>query len=417
MLLLLLSALAVVPSLSMAQQPAAPTARDTAYLDSLLRANRHPIALAGGRLTGPGAGLLLEAAREAQFFIVGESHYVAEIPRFTAALFDTLHRAQRYNHFAIEYGPEIGRLLSAPGARGSVAGTLALGRRYPHAFQFWNDEELESISRIGATSTARRPIWGLDQEWGALHALDRLAVIAPPHARGMVRALADSVRRIEAVRPFQMAEVTRWISGADSSEFDRLRTAIRPAVGSEAARLLDALEASNRFYMYNKRAQGGDYSWYYRSNHEREEYMKRNFMHSYRAAQAAGDTLPRVLLKFGNVHGGNWVNHLDVHTLGNFLHGFAASNGRTTFHLVTWLVNDPGTYWSITDEPPYLPIGRVGSPREWVVVDLRQVRRQLYSGRLRAMSREMRATVIGFDAVLLIGSGKRGTYDALQRAR
>ncbi|MBA3891510.1 MAG: hypothetical protein H0X64_13365 [Gemmatimonadaceae bacterium] len=392
------------------------TARDTAYLDSLLRQHRHPLALENGRLTGPGARLLLEAAAGAQFFMVGESHNVAEIPRFTAALFDTLHAVHGYDYFATEYGPEVMRMLSAPGVRGRLAATLDLGRRYPHAFHFWNDEELEAIAQVGARSRARgHVLWGLDQEWGALHLLERLAVLARDDAaRTHARRLADSARKVEAARPFELVPVPRWIDGADSTEIARLRAAFAPVAGSEADRLLDALERSNRFYRYNRLGEREDPSWYFRSNKEREEYMKEQFSRAYRGAQQAGDSLPKVVLKFGNVHGGNWVNHLEVHTLGNFLNGVATLNGLTSFHLVAWLVNDPGTYWSLTEEAPYVPVARMGSPNEWVVVDLRPVRWQLYSGRLRAMSRELRAVVLGFDAVLLIGNGTRGTYDALR---
>ena len=390
--------------------------RSDALLDSLLRANRHPIALEGDALSGPGARLLLDAARDAQFFMIGESHNGADTPRFTAALFDAL-RAHDYRYYAVEYGPVLGRLLSRPGVRGNEDATLALGRRYPHAFQFWTDQELIAMASIGKTSRAKSDaIWGLDNEWGALHALERLDSIAPtPAARARVRALISKARAVETQRPTG-GDLPRFISAADSAEFDALRTAFSPRRGSEGAFLIDALETSNRVYLHNRAASDGALTGW-RSNAERERYMKDNFMANYRAAVRAGDTLPRVLLKFGSVHAGNWLSSTNVHTIGSFVHEFAIANGGDAFHMVAWLVNEPGTYWTLTESPEYLPLAQVGSTKSWTIVDLRPLRPFTHAGRLPSMTREMRTLVFAYDAVLLIGSGTRGTHERLRAAR
>ena len=391
--------------------------RSAALLDSLLRANRHPIALQGGSLSGPGARLLLDAAREAQFFMIGESHNGADTPRFTSALFDAI-RTYGYGYYAVEYGPVLGRMLSRAGVRGNEDATFAVGRRYPHAFQFWNDEELLAMTSIGKSSVAKGdPIWGLDNEWGALHALDRLETIAPnDSARVRVRALIARVRPVEGRRPLTPGDLPRFISGADSTEFDALRAAFFPRPGSEAAFLLDALEKSNRIYLNNRAAgEGALTGWW--SNAERERYIKDNFVRNYRAAVRAGDTLPHVLLKFGSVHAGNWLSTTNVHTIGSFVHEFAIANGGDAFHMVAWLVNEPGTYWTLAESPEYLPLANAGSTTRWTVVDLRPLRPFAHAGRLSSMSREMRALVFAYDAVLLIGGGTRGTHQKLGDAR
>jgi hypothetical protein len=414
--LCVLTSIALVGTPAASQSTTQASDRGAALLDSLLRANRHPIALDGGTLSGPGARLLLDAARDAQFFMIGESHNGADTPRFTAALFDAL-RAHDFRYYAVEYGPVLGRMLSRPGVRGNEEATFALARRYPHAFQFWDDEELVAMASIGKRSPATSDaIWGLDNEWGALHALDRLDSIAPtPGAREHVRSLIAEVRPVEAQRPTGGGSFARFISAADSGVFDNLRLAFAPREASEAAFLIDALETSNRLYLYNRAAgEGALTGW--RSNADREQYMKRNLMVSYRAAQRAGDTLPRVLLKFGSVHAGNWLSATNVHTIGSFVDEFAIANGRDAFHLVAWLVNEPGTYWTLTESPAYLPLAEVGSTRSWTIVDLRPLRPFTHAGRLSSMSREMRALVFAYDAVLLIGSGTRGTHERLQRA-
>jgi hypothetical protein len=358
----------------------------------------------------------MEAAKDAQFFMIGESHYVAEIPRFTAALFADLHSVHGYNYYAVENGPVIMRMLSASSVRGKTDRSFAIARKYPHAFQFWDDQEIEAFADIGRISTARTdPLWGLDQEWGALHVLDRLVEIAPTEeARVAARRLADRARPVETARPFLHTEkLKRFIRDADSASFEELRAKFDPPRGSEADFLIYSLELSNRVYLHNDAAEHGAVTGY-AANSEREQYMKTRFMDEYRRAQKAGDSLPRVLLKFGDVHGGNWLSPTYVHTLGEFVHEFSIANGGKSFHLVAWLVNDPGTYWSLSDTPAYALLARVGSTKAWTIVDLRPLRDLWYAGKLKALSQELRDTIFAFDAVLLIGNGKRGTYDRLQ---
>ena len=400
-----------------AQSPSPSTAvRDSVVLDSVFRAQRHPVSLRDGRLDGPGATFLAEATRNAQFVVLAESHYVGEIPRFTAAWFDALQRSRGFDYYAIEYGPAIARMLSRRPVRGDTAAVIRLGARYPHAFQFLNDEELEAMAHIGARSTASNPIWGLDNEWGAVHVLDRLAAIAPnARARRVALALAERARPLEAERAAS-GDQPRFISEVDTLLLKPLRPAFAPRPGSEAAVLIQALELSSRVYTFNGAAGRGELTGY-RSNLDREQYQKARFMEEYRAAQRAGNARPRVLVKTGSLHGGKWLGRTNVHSLGNFLHEFATANGTESFHLVAWLVNEPGTYWSITEEKPYGPLGRAGSTTEWVIVDLRPLRPLAHAGRLRGLSAELRAAIFAYDAVLLIGSGTRGTYEALEAAR
>ena len=137
-------------------------------------------------------------------------------------------------------------------------------------------------------------------------------------------------------------------------------------------------------------------------------------MRDYRIAQLSADSLPRVFVKVGSLHGAKWPSNLYTQTLGTFLNGFATANSRSSFHLAAWLVNEPDTYWSLTDTPALALLGRAGSPSETVVIDLRPLRDLWYGGQLRAMSADMVKAIFGFDAALLIGSGSRGSYQRLR---
>lgn len=395
------------------------TARDSAYLDSVLHASSYPIAVERGTLAGSGARYLSDAARRAQFFVLAESHYVAETPQFAAALFDALHRTAGYDYYAVEFGPVIMRMLSARGVRGNDERTFELARRYPHAFQFWDDEELDAFARIGRTSTARTdPLWGIDNEWGALHVLDQLAAATPDStARAMAAHLAQQARPLEQQRPFALGEVgPRFIESPDTGMFDRLRNAYSRAPTKHVTRLLGALTTSNRIYVHDIAAQHGALTGY-AANSDRERLMKTQFMAEYRRAQAAGDSLPRVLLKVGAAHGALGLTPSALTSLGTFVHELATANGMESFHLAAWLVNKPGTYWSLSESPGYELLAKQGSTDAWTIVDLRPLRPLLHAGRLAAVTPQLRTTIASYDAVLLIGSGRRGSYERLQHAR
>ncbi len=396
------------------------TARDTVYLDSILHANSYPIAVERGALVGTGARLLTDAARRTQFFVLAESHYVAETPQFATALFDVLHRTAGFDYYAVEFGPVIMHMLSAPAVRGSDQQTFELARRYPHAFQFWDDEELDAFARIGKTSAARTdPLWGIDNEWGGLHVLDQLAAVAPnPASRAMVTQLIQQAQPLEQRRPYALVEDVgiRFITSPDTAMFDRLRSTYGSKPTKNATWLLDAIETSNRIYVNNIAAEHGALTGYL-SNSEREQLMKTQFMANYRNAQAAGASQPRVLLKVGALHGAVGLTPSGFTSLGTFVHEFATSNGMESFHLAAWLVNRPGTYWSLTESQGFELLAKQGSTESWTIVDLRPLRPLLQAGRLAAVTPKLRTAIGSYDAVLLIGSGRRGSYSRLQSSR
>lgn len=403
------------PCPAAAQRPAPPPmTRDSVLLDSLLRAHRHPIAMRDGALSGAGAQMLAAEASRAQFMVIGEFHNGADIPRFSSALFRSLRSDHGFGYFAVENDPEIMEMISDAAARGRDS-VFALARRYPHGLQFRNRQELEMhLDAEAPPRAARSRLWGLDQAWGALHLLDRLAPLArTDRARAAVAAVRADAAMLETTRPTAPgAELARFISRADSSQFLALRDAFGANPGARAERALEALRFSNRVYLHSGGVRAG-MPLSHLANDMREQEMKRQFMFRYRAAQASGDSVPRVLARFGHVHAGRGTNGLGVQTLGNFLSEFARANRLDTFHLTVYQVNEPGTYWTLADFPDYLPLANVGSTREWFLVDLRPLRPFAAGGRLRTLSRELREVIFSFDAALLIGGGRRGSFEGL----
>ncbi|MGH7470213.1 MAG: hypothetical protein ACRENP_19885 [Longimicrobiales bacterium] len=369
-------------------------------LDSLLRAHRYPIDLREGQISGPGADFLRRETARSQFVMIGEFHNGMDIPRFTATLFRDLQQLYGFNYFAIEDDPEIVRQLMVPSRRGNLDSTVAMAKRYKHALQFWNDQEAEMIAAVARQSTARtQPIWGLDQVFGAQHILTRLRELAATDAaRTVTDEFLARATPLESVRPTSPGtSIQRFVNRVDSVELAQLRTRYHPRAGSEADSLLASLERSNLIYR-----RGG-----YFGNNLREQSMKSEFMKQYRTAQRTGPAPVKVLARLGHLHMYRGINMLNVETFGNFLSEFARANDAEAFGITVYLINEPGTYWTLTESPEWKPLADVGSTTQSYIVDLRPLRARL--NRFASIKPELRSVIQGFDVALLIASGKRST--------
>jgi hypothetical protein len=378
-------------------------------LDSLFVAHRRPASFAGDSASGPGWDFLVEQAATAQFVMVGESHYVREIPLFTSQLFRALHDRAGFQYLALEDGPWATGMLMGAGVRGDRDATFAMATRYRNALQFFNDQDVDLIVTAGRTSTSTgAPVWGLDQTWGALHVLERLGQLVPAGERAAaVGRLVDRARVVEAYRPEE--DKPRFLTDSlTSSDLVALRGAAG-GISPEADRLLDMLQTS--FEIYSSRTDGPAI---YRSNDRRERYMKARFVDEYEAARVRGDSLPRVLLKFGQWHAIRGVlNWGSVQSLGTFVSEFAHGHRMESLHIWTGLVDEPGRYWTLSDSPDYVSLAKAGSTDRWWIIDLRPIRPLVAAGKVTGMNEEMRKVVFGFDLALLIGNGNRATYDHL----
>lgn len=382
-----------------------------AVIDSLVAANRYTVELEGGRLSGPGVGWLLDALDGVQFVVLGESHNEAEIPQFTAALYEMLRERSGYRYVAFENGPTAMEGIAGAAALGGRDSADAWAARYPNALQFWTDEEVDAIARVVAAE-GRNGVWGLDQEWGAVHVLDRLAELAATdRARAAVMRVRSRVAPIESERTENGR--ARYITSADAvTDSDLLRSAFDAEPGSVAAALIDRLALSARIYGLRRGRVG-----YYESNELRERSMKTAFMHRYREAQAAGDTLPRLVVKFGHVHSVDGRNPSDVLALGSFLSQLAISNGQRSFHMAIYGVNEAGRNWTLSDYADYAPLSKASRVDEWTLLDLRPIRPWVSGGRIEDLNETLRDVILGFDAVLVIGGLSDASRERITGAR
>ncbi|MFN3946444.1 MAG: hypothetical protein ACK4K7_16135 [Allosphingosinicella sp.] len=380
-----------------------------------------PLSFEGGALGGPGAEALVAAAADAQFVILIESHNDAATPAITADLFRRLHAAHGFDHLALEQDPFGMEAASAPDRRGRLDAIAAYARAYPYSFTFATDEELALIAAAGRISTARsQPAWGVDQAFGAAAALEELLGLAgTAEARCLAAGLladarADEGRRGADGRRDQAAH--HFLSRAEGLEarLAALRAAMAPAEGSRAAELLEALQVSADIYSYYRRADepGADGAPLgLLNNWVREDWMKRRFLHHYRAAERAGGRPPKVLVKAGYWHAVRGRGPGNVFTLGNFLHEFAIANGRTALSVQVLPLREWWPDHGAVD-PEYRVLLAPDAMDRPSLVDLRPIRAHVHRGHRFGLDdaalRNFRDLVFGVDFALFVPSEPGG---------
>lgn len=375
-------------------------------VDSLLRAHAIPLTLDVDAASGPGYELLLDAAAEAQFFIIAEEHNLAELNRLSAHLFRDLNNRYGFRYLTLESGGVVTRWIDEAARSGGLEAVAAIVDRYPMAPTFATDEELQLMAVARELSdTPVQAVWGVDQELGALHILERLAMLAPSAAiRAELERLADEARPHEETRT---GDVHYLYEIADPAAYARLAQAWDPPAGTEAARLMAALQRTVRIYTGRKDALG-----VYPSEALRERSMKQQFTELYRAARDAGDQRPRSLVKMGHWHTYRGIFRSDVPTFGNFLSELATFNGMESFVLSTHVVGSPDA-WRNTRGL----LADVGDPDRILVIDLRPLRPLVRAGRVDGLSDGTRELFFRSDALLIIGGGKTGSYSIAYRQR
>ncbi|HUQ81018.1 MAG TPA: hypothetical protein VM076_07775 [Gemmatimonadaceae bacterium] len=404
-------ALCCTATFAVAKPAAVPTRGAESLLDSLVRANARSLSLERGHLSGPGAEWLLAEAGRAQFVAVGEEHNVVEIPEAVTALLTDLQPRAGYRYVALEQDPVAMRAASIPPMRGRLDSLTAYARRYPHAFTFISDQELAMVSDVGRITGGKgNPVWGLDQSFGASHALDRLAAVsarAPAEAVALLRAYRDTASVKEKVRDL---EKYHYMAAAKSEDFTRLGEALRVRPGSEPAFIIENLVLSDRVYRRYRDRQS------YLNGFEREELMKQRFMDEYRRAEVADGRPPKVILKFGHWHLYRGVGPSNLQTLGNFVSELARAHGAQSLHISVHSNNAAGGFRSLATWPDSFPdplIARSLPTDRWTIVDLRPLRmsyRQI-SAALRPDQRDQFARLVfGFDVALYVGGMRPATY-------
>lgn len=331
--LVLLLATVLVRPLIAQSKPAYVTDSEEQYkaVADAFRQNSFSIALADGKLHGSGMEFIARKTQNAQFVLFGEEHYVKEFPQFLSALFSFLHEKDGFNYLAVESDPVSAHMASIPPLRANLDAIGRYAARFPNAFTFPSDQELAMFADAGRVSTAHAdPIWGLDQSFGALHALERLKELpgfqrTPEFDKLLSQAEELDSHRIESDETHYMGHLVKV------SDLEAVRNRANTSQRSEARFILDNLVSSAQLYSYYWSHEG------YKNGFGREQQMKQLFMREYRIAESSGERNPKVVLKLGHWHVFRGLGPSQLQTLGNFVTEFATANGTEAFSIGVYL--------------------------------------------------------------------------------
>lgn len=378
--------------------------------DSLLVAHRYEIELVDSSYVGTGVNFLLNEAQRAGFFSICEEHNLMELNSLSSYLFDTFHKRYNYNYLVLEQGVVISSILGNEENRGDYNAIAEVVKKYPQSPTFATDEELKLISDVGRYSTSTiNPIWGIDQDLGALHILERLTVLAPDHkSKARAQDLADLARHYEMDRIHGDTLFMSMV--ATPTLFSGLNDLFNPKPSSETEWLIKALQRSTRIYYHNYLGRKGEPTSY-EGGREREESMKIRFLENYKKAESSGDKNIKAFIKMGHYHLLRGIYRLNVPTFGNFLSEFALSKGEKHFILSSYTFDSPDKYRNIDG-----PFVKATSEKKFTIYDLRPLRPYAHQGFIKDLSEYYKKLIFSADAVLVIREGHTGSYDIVKSA-
>lgn len=373
----------------------------------------------GATFSGAGWDLLVREGASAKYFLIGEEHGTAEIPRLTAALFAEMHRCN-YRRLYIELSDPIAADLDVA-AHNGLDGVKDYARRWPPGpvFYSWQHEAemIANLCQLAPNGEAdQRTLFGLDYEvTGDRQLIEKLR----PHVPKPAIAAFDALDR---------ASADGWASWKQTGNPGDIPTfSLDPAVvhavqsawanpDHESAMLLNILAETLEI----NRLQHSS-NW---ASNERRAQLNRNTLARLLSSKPHGDST-RGMFKFGATHVTRGVSWTGIYDIGSMAAEAAALRGGRSFHLLVGggtasqhgVINP--TNMTVMPTPvdmldPEFGMGFLLAemPKSGLyVLDLRPLRSLVVSAdRLKALNNPEAVRIIhGFDA-LLVWNGTTSTH-------
>ncbi len=403
-----LTALATAAPAAAQTPPAAP--KPTLAERPAAEAAKHRLAVSfdGGAVSGPGLDRILQEARAARFFLLGEEHGVAQVPILAEALFTGL-APSGYSRLAIEISPPAARALDEAAVDG-VAGLRRFVADHPPGPAFYTmAEEADLIAAARAAVAGPDPVLlGLDYEV----VLDRLLIArleaaAPASARAPLAAL-----KAAADKAWAAYEASRDISVILTFSGDpALVRAVRAAWPSPDAASREILETLEQTLVINQHQTARRY---FQSNDVRAQFNRANWARFWRAEGTKAEPA-KVMLKFGAGHMVRGRSPTEVYDLGSLVSETATLRGEHSFHLLV-IPADGGQQAGLNgetlryDSHPVSTIGEMAlQPLQAAALtgsstlfDLRPLRLLMPGSVTQGADARLSRIIHGFEAMLLV---------------
>lgn len=283
--------------------------------------HRLPLGFDGKTFSGPAWEKLVDAGKNAQFFLVGEEHGIAENPKLVAQLFVELSN-HGYSRLAIEVSPAMASQLDAAAAAGLDGLRSLFSQPGGEPAFFGMAEEADMLAAVrAAVPDSKQAFWGTDYEVASDRQL--IAVLERTPKPAAAEAALETLANASASSWAQWYETGSpqyiFSFAGDPALVSAVREAW-PGVDSQSATILNTLEqtlAINRLWVQGR-------AW--ESNRQRAALQRQNFLRYWNAAKQNGET-PKVMAKYGSSHMVRGLSQTAVYDLGTLLPEIAAIEG------------------------------------------------------------------------------------------
>lgn len=362
----------------------------------------------GDAVSGPGLDRILEEARAARFFLLGEEHGVAQVPILARALFEAL-APSGYSRLGLEVSPPAARVLDEAAAEG-VAGLKRFVVDHPPGPAFYTmSEEADLLAAARAAVAGPAPVLlGLDYEVLQDRLLiARLEAVAPASARAPLAALkVASDKAWAAYAASRNIGVILPFSGDPA-----LVRAVRAAWPNPDAASWEILETLEQTLVINQHQTA---ERYFLSNDVRAQFNRANWARFWRV-EGAKAAPARVMLKFGAGHMVRGRSPTEVYDLGSLVSETATLRGESSFHLLV-IPADGGRQAALNGETlrydPYpvstieemalQPLQAAALTGSSTLFDLRPLRRLMPGSVTQSADARLSRIIHGYDALLLV---------------
>lgn len=389
----------------------------SAKISSEAARHRYRLEFDGTVFSGIAWERLLEEGRNAQFFLIGEEHGIAENPKLAAQLFKALVETG-YSRVAIEISPPVARVLDEALQSNGLDGLRQLFSQPGGEPAFFGmQEEAEFLASVrAAVPDNDMVLWGADYEVAGDRLLLRILQAKTKTAAAQQALDLLTAASAASWKQYEETGSPQYIFSfaGDPALVSTVRRAW-PERDEETSRILDTLEETleiNQLWVQGK-------GW--ESNAQRAALLRSNFLHHWQAEKQQGNT-PKVLAKFGASHMVRGLNMTETFDLGTLLPELAALENSRVFSVMVVpgagslaAVLNPST-WSYDTAVPkdgytrdIAPITEAAFNDAFTLIDLVPLRSIVYPMANKLDSGLLRA-VYGYD-MLLVMSGSTASAE------
>ncbi|GAB3796732.1 hypothetical protein GCM10028819_14890 [Spirosoma humi] len=380
--LLILIASLVTFSTGYAQQP------DTLWT-RLLKENTLLLQPGPAGFTGRGWDLIQAGVKDNQYVLIGEDHFMAEIPYFTEQVLKTAP----FNTFALEVDPYIAQLLNQKLAQTDTASLMKWAVQAGPALSFYSLQE--EFHMLREASRRHTSLIGLDQIMMMSDPLlyDELAHrAARPSTRQRYTAMSERAKVSANKAALNLSHPMYMQSAAFEEDVAALK---KEPLSAQEKEILDAVQLSARIYKTQSHAL-------------RVQLMKHQLM----AAFPSAIKDKKVLVKLGAMHCARGESYLTVYDCGNLLSNLAESEYKSSYHIAIFGKNgiqgspfkalparklDPDN-GDLKFVKPFFDATPTDS---WVVFNLLPIRKALQKQKINIDDVDLRRTILGYDALVI----------------